>query len=72
MNMTQPSLRCRNFSAGNAFIITGAPIARNNAVIEAGLDFYLVPSTTFGLSYQGQFASGANDHGIRANLTARL
>ncbi|WP_170990116.1 autotransporter domain-containing protein [Aquamicrobium sp. LC103] len=60
------------FSAGDAFTIDGGPIARNSAVIEAGLDLDLTPDATFGLSYQGQLASGAHDHGFRANLAIRF
>jgi len=57
------------FATGSAFSIAGAPIARNAAVIEAGLDLNLTPQATFGLSYAGQFATKAQDHGFKANLT---
>ncbi|MEP9372815.1 autotransporter domain-containing protein [Mesorhizobium sp. KR1-2] len=60
------------FSAGDAFTIAGVPLARNSAVIEAGLDLELTPDATFGLSYIGQFASGARDHGFKANLAVRF
>lgn len=60
------------FSAGNAFSIAGAPIARDSAVIEAGLDLNLTPEATFGLSYTGQIASDAYDHGFKANLAVRF
>ncbi|QDY71398.1 autotransporter domain-containing protein [Qingshengfaniella alkalisoli] len=60
------------FSVGDAFTIGGAPIARNSAVIEAGLDLSLTPEATFGLSYQGQIASDAHDHGVKANLSIRF
>ncbi|WP_274423229.1 autotransporter domain-containing protein [Chelativorans sp. YIM 93263] len=60
------------FSAGDALTIAGAPIARNSAVIEAGLDLNLTPEATFGFSYQGQIASDAYDHGFKANLAVRF
>lgn len=60
------------FSAGNAFTIAGAPIARNSAIIEAGLDLNLSPQIAFGLSYQSQIASDASDHGFKANLSVRF
>jgi len=60
------------FSAGNAFTIAGVPIARNSAVIEAGLDLNLTPEATFGLSYTGQLAADAYDQGFKANLNVRF
>ena len=60
------------FSAGTAFTIAGAPIARNSAVIEAGLDLNPTPNATFSLSYIGQLASGAQDHGLKANFAMRF
>ncbi|MEP9399949.1 autotransporter domain-containing protein [Mesorhizobium sp. KR2-14] len=60
------------FSAGDAFAIAGAPIARDSAVAEAGLDLKLTPDSSFGLSYIGQFASGARDNGFNANLAVRF
>lgn len=60
------------FSAGDGFTIAGVPIARNSALIEAGIDFNLTPNSTFSLSYAGQLASGARDHGIKANFAMRF
>lgn len=50
------------FDAGNAFTVAGAPIARNAAVLEAGLDAKVGRSANLGLSYAGQFGSGNQDH----------
>ncbi|CFX14326.1 Outer membrane autotransporter barrel domain-containing protein (fragment) [Candidatus Filomicrobium marinum] len=60
------------FSAGDAFTITGVPIARNSAVVEAGLDLNLTSEATFGVSYTGQIASDAQDHGIKASLAVKF
>ncbi|WP_167518119.1 autotransporter domain-containing protein [Brucella pseudintermedia] len=60
------------FTAGGAFTIAGVPVARDSAVIEAGLDFNISPEATLGLSYTGQIASGAQDHGFKANLAVRF
>lgn len=54
------------FSAGDAFTVAGTPIARNGAVVEAGVDLDLTPTATFGLAYQSRFASGTRDHGFKA------
>ena len=56
------------FTAGDAFSIAGSPIARDSAVIEAGLDLNLTPYTTFGLTYTSQIAAFARNHGFRASF----
>lgn len=50
------------FDAGNAFTVAGAPIARDAALLELGLDAKVGRSATVGLSYAGQFGSGNQDH----------
>lgn len=57
-----------NFSGGSAFDIEGAPIARDAAVIEAGLDFSMGKAITLGISYSGQMASDAQTHGFRGDM----
>lgn len=57
---------------GGAFDVRGAPIARNAALVEAGLDVTLSEKATLGLSYQGQFASGARENGVTGTLTIRF
>ncbi|HEV7320364.1 MAG TPA: autotransporter domain-containing protein [Ensifer sp.] len=60
------------FSGSEAFSVGGAPIARDSAVLEAGVDFALTPTATLGVAYQGQVASAARDHGVRADLTVKF
>ncbi|MGB3432542.1 autotransporter-associated beta strand repeat-containing protein [Achromobacter sp.] len=60
------------FAAGNAFTVAGVPIAKNSAVLEAALDVQVSRKVSFDLSYQGQLASGAQDHGVRAGLSVRF
>ncbi|MGC0053728.1 autotransporter domain-containing protein [Brucella pituitosa] len=60
------------FSAGENFTIAGASIAEDAALIETGFDMVLTPSATLGLSYQGQLASSAKQHGFKANLALRF
>lgn len=60
------------FSAGDAFTVAGVPIAKNSAVLEAGLDVQVSRKVSFDLSYQGQLASGAQDHGVRAGVSVRF
>jgi fibronectin-binding autotransporter adhesin len=60
------------FTGSSAFTIAGAPIARDSAIIEAGLDFAITPQATLGLSYHGQVGSKASDHGVRADLNVKF
>ncbi|WP_025138322.1 autotransporter outer membrane beta-barrel domain-containing protein [Achromobacter sp. DH1f] len=50
------------FDAGDTFTVAGAPIARDAALIEAGLDAAIGRSATVGLSYAGQFGARNQDH----------
>lgn len=56
------------FAGGSGFIITGTPLTEDSAVIEAGLDLNLSATASLGISYNGQFASSAQDHGVSARL----
>ncbi|MER9307029.1 autotransporter outer membrane beta-barrel domain-containing protein [Mesorhizobium sp. M0293] len=56
------------FAGGDAFTIAGVPIARDAAVIEAGLDLNMSANATLGLSYSGQFGGGGVDQGAKVDL----
>jgi uncharacterized protein with beta-barrel porin domain len=47
-------------------------LTRDEAVIEAGLDYAIAPNASFGLSYGGQFGSGTADHSAKANFNVRF
>ncbi|WP_170182053.1 autotransporter outer membrane beta-barrel domain-containing protein [Phreatobacter stygius] len=68
---TVPAARLA-FAGGTPFGITGVPIARNAAVVEAGLDFNLTPAATLGFTYGGQFGSGLIDQTAKANFNVRF
>lgn len=57
------------FVGSDAFTVSGLPIAEDAAVIDAGLDFKLTKDATLGISYNGQFASGARQNGLNAKLS---
>ncbi|MFX7883240.1 autotransporter domain-containing protein, partial [Acinetobacter baumannii] len=59
-------------AGGNAFTISGVPIARDAAVIEAGLDFAVSPTAIFGITYGGQFGARLSDQMVKANLNLRF
>jgi len=56
------------FEGGDAFGIRGVPMARDTALIEAGLALKLTDSVSLGASYQGQFGDGVSDNGFNAKL----
>lgn len=57
------------FSAGDAFAVAGAPIAKDAAVFETGVDVRFNATTTFALTYTGQIADRTHDHGFNARLS---
>ncbi|KAB2697611.1 autotransporter domain-containing protein [Ochrobactrum sp. Kaboul] len=62
------SVSTASFVGSSAFTVAGAPIAKDTAIIEAGLDFELSKDATLGVSYSGQFGSGAQRNGFNAAL----
>lgn len=67
-----PDAIMRFAGGGNAFSIAGAPLVRNAALFEAGLDYALTPTATLGVSYRGQFGSGLADQSFTANLNVKF
>ncbi|MDR3487706.1 MAG: autotransporter domain-containing protein [Bradyrhizobium sp.] len=57
-----------SFAGGADFSIDGAPIARDAAVIDAGLDVAVLRDLHMGLTYAGQIAAHAQDHSFKATL----
>ncbi|MCP3473102.1 autotransporter domain-containing protein [Bradyrhizobium sp. CCGUVB1N3] len=60
------------FSGGSAFTIAGVPIARDAALVEAGLDLAITPNATFGVAYGGQFARSATDQSVKGTFAVRF
>lgn len=58
----------QSFAGGSAFDISGAPIARNQAVVDLGVGARITRNTTVSLSYTGQFASSATDQGVLGSV----
>jgi outer membrane autotransporter protein len=56
------------FAGGTAFNIDGIPIAQDAAAIDAGFDAAVSEHLTLSLSYTGQYATGARDNGVKANV----
>lgn len=60
------------FGNGAAFTVGGSPVARDSAVLEAGLDLNLNPNVDLGMTYNGRLGSGLQQHGIKANLSVKF
>lgn len=56
------------FAGSIPFTITAAPIARNAALVEAGLDVAVTANMTLGASYTAQLAEDAQDHAFKGVL----
>lgn len=69
---TTTPLSTQAFSVGNAFTVAAVPIARDAAVVEAGIDVALSRAATLGLSYDGQLAASAQQHAFKANFNWRF
>ncbi|UDL92722.1 autotransporter domain-containing protein [Mesorhizobium sp. PAMC28654] len=55
-------------TGGDAFTIAGAPIVRDAALVELGMDVRLASNATLGLSYAGQFGADVHDNGFKAKF----
>ncbi|EKF18066.1 autotransporter outer membrane beta-barrel domain-containing protein [Nitratireductor pacificus] len=60
------------FAGGTGFTVAGTPIARDTALIEAGVDFDLTSKAVLGISYRGQIAGDARQHGVNGMLSVRF
>lgn len=56
------------FGGSLPFTLAGVPLAKNVAVLEAGVETQLRPNLSLGASYSGQFGDGLKDHGFKVNL----
>ncbi len=59
-------------STGAAFGIAGVPLARDAALVEAGLDLQVTAQAKVGVVYAGQLADTTHDHSVKGNFTWRF
>ena len=57
------------FDGGQAFTVAGAPIARDAALAELGLEAALTKNATIGLTYSGQFGGGNRENAGSLHVT---
>lgn len=60
------------FSGSDAFAVFGNPLAKDAAIVAAGVNVDIAPGATVAISYQGQFNDDAHDHGFNAELGVRF
>jgi outer membrane autotransporter protein len=54
--------------SGSNFSVSGAPLARNAVLIDAGADLRISSDAKIGISYTGQLANEARDNAIAGNV----
>ncbi len=67
-----PSAALAFASTGAAFTVTGVPIARDSALVDAGFDVDVNANARLGIGYVGRLASEAQDHGVKGNFRVRF
>ncbi|WP_206681916.1 autotransporter domain-containing protein [Mesorhizobium sp. NZP2298] len=61
-----------SFAGGDAFPVTGVPIARDALALQAGIDVAIGQASRLGFTYDGQFASGAMENAFKASFSTRF
>ncbi len=56
------------FSQSDEFTVAGVPVAKNLAVAEIGVGYDVNKQISVGVSYNGQYASGSKNHGIKVTF----
>jgi outer membrane autotransporter protein len=64
-----PNAALAFLSTGTGFVITGASLAQDSALIDVGFDLNLRPTVTLGASYAGQFANQLQDNAVKGRFT---
>ncbi|QYJ23673.1 autotransporter domain-containing protein [Achromobacter sp. ES-001] len=59
------------FDGGQAFTVSGAPIARNAAIAELGGEVAVSRNASLGLNYSGQYGGGNREHAGSLNVRWR-
>lgn len=67
-----PSVSLAFANGAGPFTAQGVPLARDTAVVGAGLRYDASPSLSFALGYTGRLASGVTDNQVDGTLTLRF
>ncbi|KAB7623992.1 autotransporter domain-containing protein [Alkalilimnicola sp. S0819] len=60
------------YAGGQRFTVSGAPIARDAAVLGLGLNMVLSDAAALGLRYDGQYGAGDREHSAQVSLRWRF
>ncbi|RQR45360.1 autotransporter domain-containing protein, partial [Burkholderia sp. Bp9140] len=64
----RPSSAFTFANGGTSFQVSGVPIGRDSAVLEAGIDASITKRLTLGLTFSGQYGSGVRDNAVLGNI----
>ncbi|WP_208948532.1 autotransporter outer membrane beta-barrel domain-containing protein [Segnochrobactrum spirostomi] len=59
-------------SGGSAFSVAGVPIARDAALVGAGVDYAFSKSVSASVTYSGQFGSGTEDNAFKGTINIKF
>jgi outer membrane autotransporter protein len=59
-------------AGSDTFTVAGAPISRNTAVVETGIDLRVTPVSSLGFFYNGQFSPDAKQHSFMARFSGKF
>lgn len=60
------------FSGGAPFTVSGTPIARDSALVRAGIDLPISRTGDLNLDYSGRFGGGTSAHSFKASLDVQF
>ncbi|MGF0238008.1 autotransporter-associated beta strand repeat-containing protein [Rhodococcus sp. IEGM1300] len=66
---TTPDADLTFIDGGASFSTQGVPIAKDSALLEAGVDFQITPAGKLGIGYSGQVSSETNDHAMTISFS---
>ena len=66
---TKPDADLTFIDGGASFNTQGVPIAKDSAVVEAGVDFQISPTGKLGIGYSGQLSNESNDHAMTISFS---
>src|SRR5262249_22689026 len=71
-NDVTPATTAAFVATGSAFALAGVPIARDSALVEAGLELAVSRNATVGVSYVGQLSDTVQDHAVKGKAVWRF
>ena len=64
-----PTVAASFLASGQGFVVSGVPLARDSALVDAGVDLRVRPNITVGVSYVGQLAGNVQDHAVKGKFS---